>query len=1022
MRSHRHLLGAGVVLASLAAAPPTSAAEVLLSRGRPATASSSETAQLSPDKAVDGNTATRWASAEGSDPQWLSVDLGGVAAISHVRLTWEAAFATAYQVQVSNDGTSWTTAFSTTTGDGGTDDIPGLAASGRFLRILGTRRGTQFGYSLFELEVFGPGAGPSPSPSPQPSPSPSPSPAPPPTGDGGISLTLRSGWSLQSTASATQSGATISKAGFQPSGWLAVTVPASVIAGQLQNGVYPDPYFGKNIQMIQAADFAVPWWYRREFTLPASESGKRVWLKLEGLNYRAEVWFNGAQLTDGTTTVGPFRSFELDVSSRVDYVGTNVIAVKVTRGSPLTTDLAISFVDWNPSPADWNMGILNDVVVSTSGPVIVRHPLVTTQLDLPSLSVAHLTVIAELTNGGAAPVSGSLEGTIGDVRFAQDVSLAAGETKKVTFTPSLFPQLNLSNPSLWWPWEYGTPTLQTLSLGFSTGGRLSDRLTTRFGIRQITSQLTPEGTRVFSVNGKPILIRGGAWAPDIFQRRTPERQEAEVRYVRDLNLNTIRFEGKFEDDHMFELTDAYGLLVMIGWNCCDAWQKTGGWTIEQKSIANESLRSLMYRLRNHPSMLVFLNGSDETPASAVEQGFLGMESSLQWPNPTLASAAATSSSRSGSTGVKMAGPYEWEPPLYWETDASHQGGGAWGFATEISPGPAVPPLESLMKFIPADHLWPIDSFWTFHCGGSPFNTLDVFTQALDNRYGSSSSAAEYSEKAQVAAYESHRAMFEAYGRKKYTAGGVIQWMMRNAWPSMIWHLYDYYLRPGGSYYGAKNALEPLHIQYSYADRAVVVVNSTLSSFGNLKASARVINLDGTQKFTNTTTLASVGPDSAVTAFSVPALSGLSGAYFLRLTLADAANNVVSLQTYWLSTKADALAWSSTQWFKTPQSAFADFTALSSLPPVNVTLNERTSGSGALQDHFVTATNQSSAIAFFVHLKITKGPQGEELLPITWQDNYFTLLPGESREIRATYSVADLAGAMPVVEVDTFNNR
>jgi exo-1,4-beta-D-glucosaminidase len=494
-----------------------------------------------------------------------------------------------------------------------------------------------------------------------------------------------------------------------------------------------------------------------------------------------------------------------------------------------------------------------------------------------------------------------------------------------------------------------------------------------------------------------------------------------VRYVRDLNLNTIRYEGKFEDERMFELTDAYGLLVMIGWNCCDAWQQTGSWNAEQKSIGNESLRSLMYRLRNHPSMLVWLNGSDVAPASGVEQSFLNIEAALQWPNPILNSAAATSTSLSGSTGVKMAGPYEWEPPLYWETDSSRQGGGAWGFATEISPGPAVPPLDSLVKFIPADHLWPIDSFWTYHCGGGPFSNLNVFTTALNNRYGASVSAAEYAEKAQVAAYESHRAMFEAYGRKKYGAGGVIQWMMRNAWPSMIWHLYDYYLRPGGSYYGSKNALEPLHIQYSYADRAIVVVNSTLQSFAGLRATARVYNLDGTKKYDNTLALGSVGPDGVVTAFNVPALSGLSRTHFLRLVLTDAGNAVVSLQTYWLSTKSDALAWDQTEWFKTPQSAYADFTGLSSLPAVHVAFTERMVDTGDQRAHIVTVTNTSSAIAFFTHLKITKGVGGEELLPILWQDNYFTLLPGESRELKASYSIAALGGATPAVAIDTYND-
>ncbi len=627
-------------------------------------------------------------------------------------------------------------------------------------------------------------------------------------------LTLSTGWSLQSSTKATQTGNVISTAGFQASGWYPITIPATVVAGLLQNNVYADPFYSKNLSLINPTDFTPAWWYRTEFTLPLSENGKRVWLKLEGLNYRANVWFNGTQLSTTTSTVGPFRSFEFDVTSLVNYTGSNALAVQISAPVDYSTDLTVFFVDWSPTPPDKNMGILNDVVVSTSGSANIRHPLVSTKFDLPSLTVAHLTVAAEVTNGSNASVSGTVDGTIGAISFSQPITLAAHQTLRVTFTPAAYPQLNVSNPSIWWPWEYGTPNLNTLNLSVSLGGQLSDSLTTQFGIRQITAALNSGGSRVFSINGKPILIRGAAWSPDMFQRRNPARQEAEVRYARDLNLNTLRFEGKFEDENMFQLTDKYGLLVMIGWCCCDAWQNSSSWNAEQTTVGTDSLRNQMYRLRIHPSILVWLNGSDETAASSVEQSYVNMEADLQWPNPTIACAADRSTTQEGPTGVKMNGPYDYEPPAYWETDTSKVGGGAWNFSTDISPGADVPPIESLQQFIPAADLWPIGSYWTFHCGQDVFANLDVFTNAMTKRYGAASSAADYAAKAQISTYESHRAMFEAYGRHKYTSTGVIQWMMNNAWPGMFWHVYDYYLRPGGTYFGVKNALEPLHIQYS----------------------------------------------------------------------------------------------------------------------------------------------------------------------------------------------------------------
>jgi exo-1,4-beta-D-glucosaminidase len=124
-------------------------------------------------------------------------------------------------------------------------------------------------------------------------------------------------------------------------------------------------------------------------------------------------------------------------------------------------------------------------------------------------------------------------------------------------------------------------------------------------------------------------------------------------------------------------------------------------------------------------------------------------------------------------------------------------------------GPAVPPIESLKEMLPPEHLWPIDDWWNFHAGGNEFKDITVFTEALDRRYGQAQDAEDFAFKSQVMSYEGVRAMFEGYSRNKYTSTGVIQWMLNNAWPSMIWHLYDYYLRPGGGYFGTKKALEPL---------------------------------------------------------------------------------------------------------------------------------------------------------------------------------------------------------------------
>ncbi len=248
--------------------------------------------------------------------------------------------------------------------------------------------------------------------------------------------------------------------------------------------------------------------------------------------------------------------------------------------------------------------------------------------------------------------------------------------------------------------------------------------------------------------------------------------------------------------------------------------------------------------------------------------YVGILKQMNWPNPSESSATARPTSVTGQTGVKMAGPYDYVPPDYWLLETKTLGG-AHAFATEISPGAAIPPVDTLREMLPEDHLWPIDSWWDYHAGGGAFRNIDNFRKALDSRYGPSKSVEEFSEKAQAAAYEGERAMFEAYGRNKYVSTGVIQWMLNNAWPSIIWHLYDYMLRPGGGYFGTKKACEPLHVQYSYDDRSVVVVNSLYRPFMNLTVSAKVFDLHMQEKFSKTQKL-NVESDGVAKAFELPA--------------------------------------------------------------------------------------------------------------------------------------------------------
>jgi exo-1,4-beta-D-glucosaminidase len=839
-------------------------------------------------------------------------------------------------------------------------------------------------------------------------------------------MLLRQGWTIQSSADVREAGAVLSTPAFQPRGWYPATLPSTVLNALIASHVYPDPYFGMNLWSITGTSYPIgmnfsnlpmppespfrhSWWYRTDFKLPADYQGKTVWLGCDGINFRANVWLNGRQIASADRMAGAWRLFEFDVTAAAKPGDTNSLAIEVFP--PLPHDLAITFVDWNPQPPDKNMGLWRDVYITVTGPVAVRFPTVATRLNSPANDLAQLTVKAELRNEANRAVDGVLKGKIEGLEFSQPVRLGPGETRVVRFTPEL------AHPRLWWPAQAGPQNLYPLDLQFEVDGRVSDSTHIDFGVREVTSEIDARGHRLFHINGKNILIRGAGYTFDMLLRETPERQDAELRYVRDMNLNAVRFEGKLAEDHFLELCDRYGILVMAGWCCCDHWEQWQQWDQEDETIAAASLRDQLRRLARHPAVFDWLNGSDNPPPPKIEKLYLDIIKETEWPNPYQSSATGKPTTLTGATGLKMTGPYEYVAPSYWLLDTTR--GGAHGFNTETSPGPAPPPIESLRRMLPEDHLWPIDSWWNYHAGGGAFRDIHVFTEALNARYGAASSLEDYARKAQMMAYEGHRAMFEAFGRNKYTSTGVIQWMLNNAWPGLIWHLYDWYLRPGGSYFGAKKACEPLHVQYSYDDRSVVVVNSYYRPFANMKVAARVYNLDMAEKFSREAKV-DIAEDSSTRVFTLPEIGGLTSTYFVSLVLEDSSGAPAGSNFYWLSTTPETLDWDKSTWYYTPTKSFADYTALNSLPRVDLKAASRTEERGTDRVTTVTVANPGKAIAFAVHLLVKKGPDGDEVLPVLWEDNYFPLLPGESRQVTASYSASDLGRAAPVVEVQGWN--
>ncbi len=839
-------------------------------------------------------------------------------------------------------------------------------------------------------------------------------------------VSLNASWTIESSDALVFGGDVLSTTGADTRGWYAADLPATVLAAQIARGEHGDPFFGTNLRALPGqgppaqnfsnhpmppdSPYGVPWWFRTEFRVPA-EAGPHLRLQLDAINYRANVWLNGQRV--GDTLVGAYRVFELDVTALVDRDGVNVLAIELTAPAPC--DLALTWVDWNPSPPDKNLGIWRDVWLCWSGPIALHAPYVTTVLD--EAGRAHLTIAGELRNQTDQHQTATVHAEVEGRRVAQRVALEPRQTLAFALPPDAHAQLVIDQPRLWWPRFMGEPALYELAIEVvtRTEAAVSDHARFAFGIRQVGSELTADGHALHTINGKPVLIRGAGWATDLFLRRQPERDFAQLDYVKALNLNTIRFEGMLERAEILEWCDREGILVIAGWCCCDCWEKWDQWKEENHGVGAASLRSQLERVRRHPSMLSWWYGSDFPPPARVEQSYLDVIADTGWPNAVASSAANKPTTLSGPSGLKMEGPYEYVPPGYWYQDTVR--GGAFGFATEISPGAAIPPLESLRKMLPEEHLWPVDAAWDFHAGGQEFHTVGRFVEALTARYGAATDVDDLARWSQVVTYEGQRAMFESYTRNKYRATGVVQWMLNNAWPSMIWHLHDYYLRPGGGFFGTQKACEPLHVMLGYDDLGVVVTNQHADGFAGLVVKVRVLGLDpaaGSSPWQLERTIVGVdvAADDKAAVWTLPALA--HPLTFVDLRLETAAGALISQNSYWLPRTPDVVDYERGYWLHTPTAQHADLSALRQLPTTDLVVRAERG-----EDVRVELTNVTDRLAFFVQLRLADA-SGDDVLPAVWSDNYVSLLPGDTRSLRVVAAAGSELPRDVVVEVRGLN--
>jgi exo-1,4-beta-D-glucosaminidase len=823
---------------------------------------------------------------------------------------------------------------------------------------------------------------------------------------------LKDGWAIESSTKVDAKGDIISKHGYDASKWYKTSVPATVMAALIANNEYPDIFMGDNIKLVDTARFIKPWWYRNEFNI--EDISKNTELIFEGINYRANVWLNGTKIASADSLFGAFRIFKINVS-RFIVAGKNAVALEVFNQKP--NEPSIGFVDWAPMSPDRELGLWRPVKIKRSGPVSLDNIFVVSKINKKDFKEADLQISAEAVNNTSEKIEATIKGKIENINFEKKINLLPNEKRLMVFNSSEFQKLKIENPRLWWTHDMGKPELYELTLGIEHKNEVSYEKITRFGIRKVEDYFNAGGHRGYKLNGIEVLIKGGGWVDGMFLNDTEEKVKAQIEYVRHANMNTIRMEGFWgNSERIYELADEMGLLIMVGWSC--QWEGKGYLDKpEDNQLIMNYARDQVTWLRNHPSILVWVLGSDKLPNPELETKYYPLFKEIDPSRPLLMSCNALTSSISGKSGVKMNGPYDYVSPNYWYIDTVN--GGAFGFNTETGPGPQVPSLEVLKSMIPENMLWPINDIWNFHCGRGAFKTLDRYLKAFNNRYGEQNNVEDFTFKSQASNLEAMRTMYEAFEINRSNTTGIIQWMYNSAWPKLIWQFWDYNLLPNAAFYGARIGARQVSIAYNYGDNSVYAINLTPGDINNYKTNIKIYNLEG-KLIDEIHENVSMKANSSHKVHSLPANKAYSNVYFLSLQLLSEKGNAVADNFYWLSTKKDVPDFKNTTWFYTPLSEYADFTGLNKLPKVKITIENSIRKENSEYEIIVNLNNPGDNIAFLIELSIVGDKSGKSIVPIIWDDNYISLVPKENRLVKARFSAASLNGENPVFKYKGWN--
>ena len=929
-----------------------------------------------------------WKSA-GTGEEWVYVDLGAGCKFNRVVLAWIRP-PTSGSIQVSDDAKTWRT-IEPLPADGQVDDIKlTQEEQGHYVRVLMANASSPDGYILSELEVYGRGGA-----------VPLPGPAPQVQADGRQELS-GGAWRLQRDSLVAADGPMLSKPGFNDEDWLPATVPGTVLSSYWDDGALPDPNYGDNQLAISDSFFYADFWYRNQFVITSPAPGRRVWLNFDGINWKADVFFNGEMLGH---IDGAFARARFDVTRFVRPGVKNALAVLIHKnGSPgsvkektlAKTDSNGGFIgadnptyhasigwDWIPTIRGRNIGIWNSVYLTRSGAVTIEKPLAYTKLPLPDISSADVTVEATLHNHDQKIVTGTLRGSFGGVRFAKHLTIPAASTTLVRFDRNSFSALHLNNPKLWWPAGYGAQDLYKVKLFFETApGAVSDTKAFQTGVRQFSYSEEGGALKIW-INGRRFIARGGNWGfPESNLRYRSREYDVAMRYHQDMNFTMIRnWVGQNGEDALYEAGDKYGIVIWQDFWLANPWD---GPDPDDNSMFMQNATDLVERIRNHPSVGLYCGRNEGYPPKPLNDGLVKLIGS---EHPGLHYIP-----NSAQDVVSGEGPYEAKTQeFYFQQRATPKIHSEEGM-------PNIVTMDSLKQMMPESDLWPQNNVWGIH----DF-TLDgaqngnAYRELIEKSYGPVDNVADWIELSQFENYDGYRAMFEAQSKNRM---GALLWMTHPAWPSFVWQTYDYYFDPTAAYFGAKKASEPLHIQWNPLTDSVEVVNYSGGNTTGITAQVEIRNMDGSTQWQKSCTLDSK-EDSVESPIKLEYPARLTPVHFIRLKLTRG-TQLISENFYLRGTQE------------------GNFRAIREIPKVKLDKATQVTKQGSRWALTTELNNSSNQPALMVHVKAVREKSGDRILPALYNDNYIALMPGEKRTIKTELEDRDTRGEKPGIVVDGFN--